>query len=451
MNPIHTQRAAFTRLTALGVALLALTAAGVALHIPGMGVVGTDARLAFFVGLLAVAVLVWFAAVDTAQHTEPRRALWLILGIAVACRIGPFLDMPFLSSDIYRYVWDGRVQAAGINPYLYVPADPILGPLRDAAIYPNINRADIAPTIYPPAAQMIFAAIGLSGLGIPAVKAAMLLSEALTLAAAGIVLRRVGRPLTNLVIWAWNPLIIWAFAGNGHIDAAAAAFLALTLALAPTGRWFAAGIAFAAAALTKFLPLAAAPAIWPQGGPRAAAVTLAMIVALYACYAGAGTGVFGYLPGYGGEEGLLDGSGFWLLSGLALIAPLPKVAGTIYITAAFILLGLLGAWIAFVRKPMTDLKIWRDAGIMMATVTVAISPHYPWYFAWLALPAMIIPSRALIWLSATPVILYIDPFTERFVWPALIYVPAVALAFLDRRRPLIAPRPFALAPPGEAA
>ena len=51
MNPVQTQRAAFIRLTALGVALLALTAAGLALHIPGLGVVGTDARLAFFVGL----------------------------------------------------------------------------------------------------------------------------------------------------------------------------------------------------------------------------------------------------------------------------------------------------------------------------------------------------------------------------------------------------------------
>ena len=66
---------------------------------------------------------------------------------------------PFLSTDIFRYVWDGQVQAAGINPYRYVPAAPELAPLRDAMVYPNINRADYAPTIYPPAAQMFFLAV----------------------------------------------------------------------------------------------------------------------------------------------------------------------------------------------------------------------------------------------------------------------------------------------------
>ena len=61
-----------------------------------------------------------------------------------------------MSTDIFRYVWDGRVQAAGINPYRHVPADAALQHLRDDAIYPYINRADYAPTIYPPMAQIVF-------------------------------------------------------------------------------------------------------------------------------------------------------------------------------------------------------------------------------------------------------------------------------------------------------
>ena len=58
---------------------------------------------------------------------------------------------------MYRYVWDGRVQLAGINPYRYVPAADQLAFLRDAAVYPNINRAEYAHTVYPPVAQAIFA------------------------------------------------------------------------------------------------------------------------------------------------------------------------------------------------------------------------------------------------------------------------------------------------------
>src|SRR3954453_21398147 len=65
---------------------------------------------------------------------------------------------PYLSSDIYRYIWDGRVQAAGINPYRYIPTDDALHGLRDEAIYPLINRAHYAPTIYPPAAQLVYLA-----------------------------------------------------------------------------------------------------------------------------------------------------------------------------------------------------------------------------------------------------------------------------------------------------
>ena len=83
----------------------------------------------------------------------------MILGAALVAR-AMLLPVGPVSTDIYRYVWDGRVQAAGINPYRYIPADPALAHLRDAEIYPKINRADYARTIYPPAAQIVFAAVG---------------------------------------------------------------------------------------------------------------------------------------------------------------------------------------------------------------------------------------------------------------------------------------------------
>jgi hypothetical protein len=44
------------------------------------------------------------------------------------------LDPPRLSTDIYRYIWDGHVQGAGVNPYLYLPVDPRLAGLRDDSI-----------------------------------------------------------------------------------------------------------------------------------------------------------------------------------------------------------------------------------------------------------------------------------------------------------------------------
>src|SRR5260370_42703697 len=84
-----------------------------------------------------------------------RRVLALVLATAVLLRRGALSAPVFLSDDINRYIWDGRVQAHGINPYRYVPNDPHLATLRDDVFW-HINRGNYAPTIYPPVAQMLF-------------------------------------------------------------------------------------------------------------------------------------------------------------------------------------------------------------------------------------------------------------------------------------------------------
>src|SRR5246127_2983463 len=91
------------------------------------------------------------------RRVFPSKTLWIIFIGAVLFRVLFLpLDPPRLSTDIYRYIWDGRVQGSGINPYLYLPVDPRLSGLRDSAIYPHINRKEYARTIYPPVAQMFF-------------------------------------------------------------------------------------------------------------------------------------------------------------------------------------------------------------------------------------------------------------------------------------------------------
>ena len=108
--------------------------------------------------------------------------LVLILGVAAAMRLAVVVAPPFLSSDIYRYVWDGRVIAAGINPYRYIPADPQLAALRDDVIFPEINRGNYAPTIYPPASEAIFFAVTRVSESPTAMKIAMVAFEAIAVA-----------------------------------------------------------------------------------------------------------------------------------------------------------------------------------------------------------------------------------------------------------------------------
>jgi hypothetical protein len=126
------------------------------------------------------------------------------------------LDPPYLSTDIYRYIWDARVQASGVSPYDYVPADPNLRHLRDADIYQKINRKDYAHTIYPPAAQIAFFAISRFGESVLAMKAGIAVCDLTTIGIL-LILLRLNQPLERVILYAWHPLVVWEFGSAGTL------------------------------------------------------------------------------------------------------------------------------------------------------------------------------------------------------------------------------------------
>ena len=235
-------------------ALTGLTIAAPTLHLRFGGWV--------LIGSFALGGLGACGASRVADGADQRSALIVILAGAVAMRLALLFVEPYLSTDIYRYIWDGRVQAAGINPYRYVPSAPELAQLRDAAIFPIINRADYAVTIYPPAAQAIFLAMTRLGESVLAMKLGLLAFEAATVAALLALLRRLGAPATRIAAYAWHPLPIWEIAGNGHVDAAMCALLMAGLLLFLHGRTLLAGVAATLGALVKPTALLALPVFW---------------------------------------------------------------------------------------------------------------------------------------------------------------------------------------------
>ena len=109
---------------------------------------------------LVFGALAWWVRRDLSTVSLPA-----LLVITVAVQATGLLVFPLTSDDIYRYVWDGRVQLAGIDPYRFVPLDPALTFLRDAQLFPPggppaINRPGVH-TIYPPGAQVLFTAVAL--------------------------------------------------------------------------------------------------------------------------------------------------------------------------------------------------------------------------------------------------------------------------------------------------
>jgi hypothetical protein len=360
-----------------------------------------------------------------------RRVLISVLAVAALLRLAVLLAPPYLSDDINRYVWDGRVEAAGINPYWYVPADPHLAALRDQTIFPNINRSDYARTIYPPVAEYVFFVGTRLGESLTAMKATMVTIEVLGVLLLLWLLRDLRMPRERILIYVWHPLPLWEFAGSGHVDAAVVTLVALALwARRREAAWLT-GSALAAAALVKFFPAVLFPALyrrWAWKMPLAAAVT---VIAAYLPFAGAGSALVGFLPGYLKEEGLQSGAGFFLANLLRGVPLLEHLAPSLYMALAAAALLALAVHSLFAAES----RYLGSALTLAVAAMVLLSPHYAWYFAWIVPLLCFTPRPSALYLTlACPLLYFVpggaDPEGARMAFEWAIYGPfALLLAF----------------------
>jgi len=394
------------RLAALGFGLVGVTAAGPTLH---LAYGGWALMLVFGIGA-AGAILA-----SRMESADERGALIVILVAAVAMRLALVFVEPYLSTDIYRYVWDGRVQAAGINPYRYVPSAPELTHLRDAVIYPNINRAGYAVTIYPPMAQAIFLAVTRLGESVLAMKLGLIACEAATVVVVLALLDRQGISGTRIAAYAWHPLPVWEIAGSGHVDVVMCALLMVGLLLFLHGRILFAGIAVTLGALVKPTALLALPVFWRPWNWRLPLVVALTAIVAYLPYLSVGRGVFGYLWGYLDEEGLASGRGIhvlWLLE--RFTGPMQR-AGAIYAIFAAVALIAVAIAVAF-RKDRSDRASITALGWLLVSFLILFSPHYPWYFLVLV-PFLAIAPSATAWVLTIACPLLYDSIPDAG-WPA---------------------------------
>lgn len=422
-NPGRKGLAPLLALGALGLAMLAFIAAG-------PWIIARFDYAAFIPGVVASGALT-VAATLLAPSVPTRAGLIVILGLAVVMRLLVITDAPFLSTDIYRYVWDGRVQAAGINPYALVPADPALAALRDAAIYPNINRADYAVTAYPPVAQAFFLAVTRISETVVMMRLAMVACEAVVIVVMIDLLRQLRLPATAVVAWAWHPLAIWEIAQGGHVDALMVALLMLGVWLLVRQRAIAGAVLVTLAALAKPYAIVALPAFWRPWNWRVPAAVVATIVLCYLPYLGVGRGVLGFVTpgGYLGEEGFANGEGFWLVALLRMV--LGNVPG---LTIAYLLaaagtmtwLGVRAAW----RTDRTPETALRDIAVLLMAGMFALSPNYPWYFL-IVVPFVVLGGGAPAWAMTLAAPLLYKPLilpNHDLAWKTLALLPFVIAA-----------------------
>lgn len=370
-----------------------------------------------------------------------RSTLALVFVFAALFRLSILFAPPSLSDDIYRYIWDGRVQAAHINPYRYVPADDALKFLRDEAIYPNINRRNFAPTIYPPLAQMIFLMATRVSESVVWMKALMVLFEAAGLYALSLLLASFKWPRERLLLAAWHPLMVWEIAGSGHLDALVVAFVAFALVAQRKGRESLTGALLACAVLVKLFPLVLFPAFYRRRSWRLPLAFCVVLVAGYLPYLSIGARrVVGYLPGYAEEEGLHSGARFFLLQLTQAFPGGAHVPPAAYIVFAVLVLGAIAAWCFFARES-NRLDDVRRAALLAVVFTVLLSPHYSWYFVWLVPFLCFVSAKylaPLVYLTAASLLLYGtwlgDAPAQMLRLNLCIYLPPALLVLIFRWR-----------------
>lgn len=381
-----------------------------------------------YIGIAVATGLAALAAATVAERAAPARALWLIFAIAVLLRLFLLLLDPLLSSDIYRYVWDGKVQAAGINPYRYVPADAALASLRDTAIYPHINRADTAVTIYPPVAEMFFFLVTRFGESVTTMKVAFLACEGVTVTMIVLLLRRLARPATRIAAYVWHPLPMWEIANSGHVDALMVALMMLGLWLALSGRPLRGAASIALAALVKPFALLALPATWRPTWRRwdwkAPLIVIAIVMLCYAPYLAVGWGVFGSLTGYLNEEQYSSGALVWPLAAIRWVIGAFRGDLAIYFAAsacAIAAMALVAAW----RKERSAEVCLHDINRLLLAFMFLLSPNYPWYFLILT-PFVALVGGAPVWAFTVGAVLLqdelrSDPYVPMLIRKSVLY------------------------------
>jgi hypothetical protein len=379
-----------------------------------------------FVALIIASGVITITATRIAARTPAGLGLVIVLSFAAALRIVASGEPPALSSDVYRYVWDGRVQGAGINPFRYVPGDPELAPLRDPVIFPKIDRSD-RPTIYPPVAQFFFLTVTRMGDSVTAMRLALIGCEIVTLWLLIDLLRLLGKPPALAVAYAWHPLTVWETANNGHIEALMVALVMVGVWLLLRHRRLAAGLAIALAALVKPYAAVALPACWRPWDWRLPAATVAVVVACYLPYLGVGSGALGFLSEYLNEEGFRDAQGLWpALVARTLFGSVPWLV-PLYLMLAMAMTGFFALRASF-RPAASPDAIIGDVLNLILCALFFLSPNHPWYYLMLV-PFIPLGGGAPAWvLSIGGFTLYLDYANSDMI--DIVWKGALNVAFL---------------------
>jgi hypothetical protein len=386
-------------------------------------------RIAWHLASFGLAFAAYLVALIASRGVS-RRGLLACLTLALVWRLVLIAAPPLLSNDINRYVWEGRVQLHGGNPYRWSdrPESPRWAPLRDE-VYAGLNHKDYT-AVYPPLFVLATRAVVAVHDSFTAMKAFLVLCELLTLGLLARLLWHRRLPLERLLILAWSPLALVEIAGSGHNEAFGMLWLTLALVALDLDRPLLSALAAGAGLLSKYLPGLVAAAWARRYRPWhvvAAAAACVPLVLLYLDESSRKTMLLS----------LSKYSEFWRFNE-TLFAPLAALLGShsAAVRGGALLTLALALWLGWRRtEPVA-------AATAVVVASLLLSPNVlPWYALWL-LPLLVVRDEpAMLLFTGTVSLAYLvypgwqsgEPWTLAWGWRALEYGPPALVALWSWR------------------
>ena len=323
-----------------------------------------------FLILLGIAGIAYLLAIREFFTTPrfPHSAIVIALALAALWHLPFLLTPPGLDDDIHRYLWDGRVQRFGYNPYIVVPSDPALAGLHTPETR-TLNHPDL-PSPYPAGAELFFRAVTAIHESIFTLKVAFVVCDLAIVLVLLEILRRNGQGAHWVLAYAWNPLLAVEVAGSGHIDIVGVLLLLVSFA-ALGRRWRAvAALAFGLAVAVKLLPIVLLPLYWRRVRLRDGALAAVVVGLLYVPFLNHGRIPIGSLGTFVRSFRFND----------PVFATLERVVAPQFVAGLALLVGFLAAiWLRIKSTPWSsDAFAWPMAASLICGPVV-----YPWYLLWL--------------------------------------------------------------------
>ena len=323
-----------------------------------------------FIIPLAVAGIAYLLAIREFFSTPkfPHRVIVIGLVLAALWHLSFLLMPPGSDDDVHRYVWDGRVQRLGYNPYIVVPSDRALASLHTSETR-TLNNPEV-PSPYPAGAQLFFRSVTSIHESTFALKVAFVICDLAIVFMLFDVLRRTRHGEHWVLAYAWHPLLAIEVAGSGHVDIVGVLLL-LVSAAALLRRWRAvAAMSFGLAVSVKLLPIVLLPLYWRRVRMRDAALAAIVAGLLYVPFFNHGRIPIGSLGTYVQRFRFND----------PVFATLERVTAPQVVAGLAVLVGFLTA--IWMRRKSTEGSLDEFAWPMAASLLCA-PVIYPWYLLWL--------------------------------------------------------------------